>query len=276
MSKTPLRKYNMPVFVFLLLFSLLMIYPFLWMLFSSFKTQKDVYTIPIRLFPSKFTLENFSRVFRMIPFARYYLNTIITSSLQTFIQIMMSIFAAFAFAKLAFPFKKTAYILVQSAMFVPMSVLIIPLYQLVCNTSLVDTYLGIILPQVLGVFTTMLLISFFVTIPEDLINAAKIDGCSYFRILFSVVIPNSRTSISAAVLYAFLNHWRAYLWPLLVTNKTEMRTLSVGLKYLVSEASSAYQVMMAGALMSILPLMIVYIACEKQFVKSITLTGLKG
>lgn len=268
--------YNIPVFIVLLVFSIIMIYPFIWMVFSAFKTQKDVYTIPVKLIPSTFTMENFKKVFRMIPFGRYYANSIITSVLQTAIQISMSICAAFAFAKLRFPFKKFTYILVQSAMFVPMSVLIIPLYQLVCDTKLVDTYPGIILPQVLGVFTTMLLFSFFLTIPDDLIDAAKIDGCNYFSILLRVVIPNSASSISAAILYAFLSHWRSYLWPLLVTNKTEMRTLAVGLKYLISEASSSYQVMIAGALMSILPLMIIYILCEKQFVKSMVLTGLKG
>lgn len=271
-----IKKYNIGVFAFLLIFSIIMVCPFIWMIFSSFKTQKDVYSVPIKLMPSSFSFDNYLRVFKMIPFARYYLNSIITTTLQTLIQITMSVFAAFVFAKLDFPFKKTLRIIVQSAMFVPYSILIIPLYQLVCEIGLVDTYTGIILPQTLGVFTTMLLVSFFVSIPTDLIDGAKIDGCGYFRILISVVIPSSKTAIATASLYAFLSHWRAYLWPLLVTNKTEMRTLAVGLKYLVSESSSAYQVMMAGALMSILPLMIVYICCEKQFVKSITLTGLKG
>jgi len=275
-KKNSLNHYNIPVFIILLVFSVAMIYPFIWMVFSAFKTQKDVYTIPIRLLPSSFSFDNFLKVFRMIPFGRYYINSIITSVLQTGLQTAMSILAGYAFAKLNFPFKKTLYIVVQSAMFVPMSVLIIPLYQMICDTGLVDTYAGIVLPQTLGVFTTMLLISFFVSIPDDLIDAARIDGCGYFKILWNVIIPSSTTSISAAVLYAFLSHWKAYLWPLLVTNKTEMRTLAVGLKYLISEASSAYQVMMAGALMSILPLVIVYIICEKQFVRSITLTGLKG
>ncbi len=275
-KRSRLNSYNIPVFIVLLVFSVVMIYPFIWMVFSAFKTQKDVYTVPIRLLPSSFSFDNFLKVFRMIPFGRYYINSIITSVLQTGLQIAMSILAGYAFAKLDFPFKKTLYIVVQSAMFVPMSVLIIPLYQMICDTGLVDTYAGIVLPQTLGVFTTMLLISFFVSIPDDLIDAARIDGCGYFRILWNVIIPSSTTSISAAVLYAFLSHWKAYLWPLLVTNKTEMRTLAVGLKYLISEASSAYQVMMAGALMSILPLVVVYIICEKQFVRSITLTGLKG
>ena len=212
----------------------------------------------------------------MVPFGRYYMNTIITSVLQTLLQIGLSVCAAYAFAKLRFPFKRTAYMLIQSAMFVPMSVLIVPLYRMVSRTGLVDTYAGIILPRCLGVFTTMLLISFFVTIPDDLMDAAKIDGCGYFKILWHVIVVNSVTAISTAILYAFLTHWRSYLWPLLVTNKTEMRTLAVGLKYLISEASSAYQVMMAAALMSILPLMIIYMLCERNFVQSMTMTGLKG
>lgn len=270
------RHYNWPVFIFLLIFSFVMVIPFIWMVLSAFKSTADVYAYPIRWLPSSFKWDNFQKVFAMIPFGRYYFNTIVTSVAQTFLQIVMAICAAYAFAKLDFPFKHTINMLVQSAMFVPMSVLIIPLYQMVSRTGLVDTYAGIILPQVLGVFSTMLLVSFFSTIPNELIDAAKIDGCGYYGILWHVMIANSVTSISAAVLYAFLSHWRSYLWPLLVTNRTEMRTLAVGLKYLIGEASSAYQVMMAGALMSIVPLMLVYVLCEKNFVRSMTMTGLKG
>lgn len=275
-KKSALRRPNRPAFVFLFVFSLLMVFPFIWMIFSAFKTNADVYAYPIKWLPSSFKWDNFAKVFKMVPFGRYYLNTAMTAVMQTFLQITLSTCAAYAFAKLRFPFKRTVYMLIQSAMFVPMSVLVIPLYQTVSRTGLVDTYAGIVLPQVLGVFTTMMLISFFTTIPDDLIDAAKIDGCGYFGVLWHVIIVNSVTAISTAVLYAFLSHWRSYLWPLLVTNKTEMRTLAVGLKYFISETSSAYQVMMAAALMSIFPLMVMYVLCEKSFVRSMTMTGLKG
>ncbi len=271
-----MKKYSVGAFVFLMLFSAVMIFPFVWMVLSAFKTKADVYAYPIRWLPSSFQWDNFTKVFQMVPFGRYYLNTIVTSVAQTALQIGLSVCAAYAFAKLVFPFKRTLYMLVQSAMFVPMSVLIIPLYHAISGTGLVDTYTGIILPQVLGVFTTMLLLSFFTTVPDELLDAAKIDGSGYFGILWHVMITNSVTAISAAILYAFLSHWRSYLWPLLVTNRTQMRTLAVGLKYLISEANSAYNVMMAAALMSIAPLMIVYMFCEKNFVRSITMTGLKG
>lgn len=272
----PRRRYDWPAFIILLLFSFVMVFPFVWMVLSAFKTTADVYAYPVKILPSSFTFDNFLRVFQMIDFGRYYLNTIVTTIAQTAVQIFLSITAAYAFAKLDFPFKRSLYMVLQSAMFVPFSVLIIPLYQLVVKAGLVDTYAGIILPQVLGVFTTMLLISFFTSIPTDLVDAAKIDGCGYFSILTHVVLANSTTSISAAVLYAFLNHWRSYLWPLLVTNDNRLRTLAVGLKYLISEANSAYQYMIAAALMSILPLMIVYLLCEKNFVRSITMTGMKN
>lgn len=275
-KKSALMRYNYPVFIFLMIFSLAMIFPFVWMILSAFKTNAEVFAYPLVWIPAQFNMDNFEKVFSMVPFGRYYINTIVTSIAQTIIQISMSICAAYAFAKLKFPFKRTIYMLIQSAMFVPMSVLVVPLYQMISKSGLVDTYLGIILPQVLGVFTTMMLISFFQTIPDDLMDAAKIDGCGYFKILWHVIIVNSGTAIATALLYAFLSHWRSYMWPLLVTNKTEMRTVAVGLKYLISEASSAYQVMMAGALMSIIPLLIVYLLCEKHFVRSMTMTGLKG
>ena len=275
-SRNKLKHYNYPVFLCLLVFSLIMLFPFAWMILSAFKTSAEVLAYPLVWLPSSFQLDNFKKVFDMVPFGQYYINTIITSIAQTAIQITMSICAAYAFAKLKFPFKRTIYMLIQSAMFVPMSVLVVPIYQMISRSGMTDSYLGIILPQVLGVFTTMMLISFFQTIPDDLMDAAKIDGCGYFKIMWHVIIVNSVTAIATALLYAFLSHWRSYMWPLLVTNKTEMRTVAVGLKYLISETSSAYQVMMAGALMSIIPLLIVYLLCEKHFVRSMTMTGLKG
>ena len=275
-SRNNLKHYNYPVFLFLLVFSLIMLFPFAWMILSAFKTSAEVLAYPLVWFPSSYQFDNFTKVFDMVPFGRYYFNTVVTSAAQTVLQIGMSICAAYAFAKLKFPFKRTIYMLIQSAMFVPKSVLVVPIYQMISRSGMTDSYLGIILPQVLGVFTTMMLISFFQTIPDDLMDAAKIDGCGYFKIMWHVIIVNSVTAIATALLYAFLSHWRSYMWPLLVTNKTEMRTVAVGLKYLISETSSAYQVMMAGALMSIIPLLIVYLLCEKHFVRSMTMTGLKG
>lgn len=270
------QRYNIPVFLILLFVALLMAFPFVWMFLSAFKTQAEVYAYPPKWFPESFQLDNFKKVFELVPFGRFYLNTIVTTIAQTTLQMALSITAAYAFAKLDFPGKRALYMFMQSAMFVPMAVTVIPLYLMIAKVGLVNTYAGLILPQILGVFTTILLISFFKSIPEDLMDAAKIDGCDYFSILWNVIIPNSKNAISAATLFAFLTHWKSYLWPLLATNNTRMRTLPIGMKYLVTEASNDYHLMMAAALMSILPVLIVYIISEDNFVKSLTLSGIKG
>mgnify|MGYP000975945929 FL=1 len=275
-KKSLFRKYNIPVFLLLLLIALLMVFPFVWMFLSAFKTQAEVYAYPPQWLPNSFHLNNFRKVFEMVPFGRFYYNTIVTTVAQTALQMILSITAAYAFAKLDFPAKRALYMFMQSAMFVPMAVSVIPLYLMVAKLGLVNTYLGLILPQILGVFTTVLLMSFFKSIPDDLLDAAKIDGCGYYSILWQVIIPNSKNAISAATLFAFLSHWKSYLWPLLVTNNTNMRTLPIGMKYLITEASNDYHLMMAAALMSILPVLLVYVISEENFVKSITLSGVKG
>ena len=152
----------------------------------------------------------------------------------------------------------------------------IPLFIIVSQLKLVDTYAGIIFPQIASAFTTILIYSFFVSIPNELLDAAKIDGCGYYAMFVRIMLPNSNTAVGTATLFAFLGHWRSYTWPLIITNRTELRTLPIGLKYLVQESSSEYQLMMAASLMAIVPILVVYIFTEKQFVRSLTLTGLKS
>ena len=270
------KKYDFLAFIILALGSVIMIFPFVWMVLSAFKTSADVYAYPPKWIPSSFEFTNFAEVFKKIPFVRFYVNTIFTSVVQTVLQMLLSITAAYVLTKLNFPGKNKIFVLIQSSMFVPFVVTMIPLFIMISKVKLVDTYAGIILPQIFSAFTTMLLMSFFASIPNDLIYSAQIDGCGYYRILTSVVIPNAKTGISTATLFTFLTHWRSYTWPLLVTNNINLRTLPIGLKYLVQETSSEYQVMMAASLMAIIPVLIIYTLCEKQFVKSITLTGLKG
>jgi multiple sugar transport system permease protein len=271
-----IKRMNIGIFVILLLGSLVMIFPFVWMVLSSFKTVADVYTYPPKWIPSGWKFANFIKVFEMIPFGKYYFNSIFTSVMQTLLQLFISITAAYSLVVLEFPGKKFLYTLIRSTMFVPTVVTLIPLYLMVSKVGLIDTYAGIIIPQVFAAFTIFLLVSFFTTIPHILYDSAKLDGCGYYRILASVVIPNSKSAISTAMLFSFLMHWKSYTWPLIVTNKATYRTLPIGMKYLVQESSSEYQVMMAAALMAILPVLIVYLLFERQLVKSITLTGLKA
>lgn len=275
-SRKNLFGYNWPVFCILAIGTVIMLFPFVWMILSAFKTKADVYAYPPRWLPSVWNWDNFEQVFDMIPFLRYYGNSIFTSVVQTLLQILLSITAAYAVTKLRFPGRRLFVTFMQSSMFVPAVVTMIPMYLIVASLRLIDTYAGIILPQISTAFTTMLLMSFFAAIPQDLVDSARLDGCGHLRVMTKVIIPNTKGAISTATLFAFLGNWKSYTWPLIVTNRTEMRTLPIGLKYLVQESSSEYQVMMAASLMAILPVLIVFVFCEKQLVRSITLTGMKS
>jgi multiple sugar transport system permease protein len=276
MGKRKLNGYNWVAAFILIACSALMAFPFVWMVLSSFKTAADVYTYPPRWIPSTWKFSNYVKVFEMIPFLRYYFNSLYTSVMQTGIQIALSITAAYALTRLDYPGKSYLIGLIRSTMFVPLVVTLIPLYLMVSGIGLIDTYAGIILPQVFSAFTIFLLMAFFSTVPKDLSDSAKLDGCGYYRILTYVIIPNSLTAISTATLFSFLGHWKSYTWPLIITNKASYRTLPIGLKYLVQESSSEYQVMMAASVMAILPVLLVFSLSEKQLVRSITLTGLKS
>jgi multiple sugar transport system permease protein len=269
------RERSLAAFLLLLAGSALMVFPFVWMALSAFKTEADVYKYPPQWMPSSFQTGNFTAVFRHIPFLRFYLNSIVTSVAQTALVMGIATAGAYAFVKLDFPGRRKLQAFMQSSMFVPEVVTMIPLFLIVSAAGLVDSYPGIVLPQVNCAFTTLLLMSFFQTIPNDLIDAAKMDGYGYYRILMKIVVPNAKTAISAGSLFVFLGAWRSYLWPLIVTNSTNLRTIPIGLKYLVAERTAEYQVMMAASLMAIVPVLVVYLLAERQFVQSITLTGLK-
>ena len=266
---------NVPGSIVILIGSFIMIFPFVWMILSAFKTPGDVYAYPPKWLPSQWNLDNFKAVFELIPFWTYYGNSIFTSVVQTFLQISISILAAYALTKLRFPGRNFVYKFLQSSMFVPTVVTIIPTFLIVSKMGLVNTYAGIILPQIMSAFTTMLIMSFFVSVPNELLEAARIDGCGYMGCLFKIMLPSSVSGITTAALFSFLGHWKAYQWPLIVTNSTKLRTLPIGLKYLVQESSSEYPAMMAAAVLTVVPVLIVYSIYEKQLVKSITLTGIK-
>jgi multiple sugar transport system permease protein len=271
-----LNRYNWVLFIILFIGSLAMIFPFVWMVLSSFKTVSDVYTYPPKWLPSSWKFTNYAAVFQMIPFGLYYLNSIFTSVVQTALMMAIAICGAFCLVFLNFPGRNKLVTLIRSTMFVPMVVTLVPMYLLVSKMGGVDTYAGIMLPQVFSGFSIFLLVSFFTTIPKDLCDSSKLDGCGYYRILWNVVLPNSKSAIATATLFSFLGHWKSYTWPLIITNKEKFRTLPIGMKYLVQESSSEYQIMMAASVMAILPVLIVFVMFEKQLVKSITLTGMKS
>ena len=267
--------YNWIAFAILSIGVVVVIFPFVWVILSSFKSSADVYSYPPKWLPSQWNFDNFRKVFQYTPFGLYYLNSIIVTIVLTASSIVVSVLAAYALAKLHFPFKDKAFMIILSTMLMPSIVTLVPMFLIVAKLGWIDTYSGLIVPEIFGAFTIILIRQFFMQTPDELIDAAKLDGCGHVRILTNVMVPSALPAIFTAGLFSFLSHWGSYLWPLVVINTTKMRTLPIGLKYLVEESSSEYQVMMAAALMAIVPVLIVYMFTEKQFIKSITLTGLK-
>ena len=266
---------NWPAYIVLTAGLLIVIFPFFWMLLSAFKTDMDIYTYPPKWFPSIWQIGNFRTVFDMVPFGRYYLNSIVVTTLITMGQLLISILAAYALARLDFPFKNSIYLFILSTMLMPFVVTVVPVFLIMRDLKWIDTYQGLIVPFLFSAFSIFFLKQFFLTVPKDLQDAARIDGCGYFKILFAVMLPNVKPAISTITLFTFISHWRSYIWPLIVTNTTEKRTLPIGIKYLMSEGGGEYHLMMAASLMAIIPVLIVYVFSEKQFIKSVTMTGLK-
>ena len=264
------------VYVLISIGLIAMLFPFFSMVLSAFKSNADVYVYPPKWFPSQWNFDNFKRVFEMVPFALYFFNSLLVTVLVTYGQLFISVLAAFALSRLKFPFKNAVFMLIVSTMLMPFVVTMIPVFLIVSAFRWIDTYQGLVIPSLFSGFSIIFLRQFFISIPQDLQDAAMIDGCGFFRILFQVILPNAKPAIATITLFNFLGEWRNYLWPLIVTNSTKMRTLPVGLRYLMTEGGGEYHLMMAASLMAILPVLIVYLFSEKQFIKSVAFTGLKS
>lgn len=271
------HKYQLIPTVILIFSSMIMLFPFVWMVLSSFKSTADVNAYPPRWIPTTWMPENYQTVLKRVPFGRYYLNGIITAGGATILTVTIALFAAYALSKLRFPGKKAMSVLFRACMFVPGIVLMIPQFFMFNKFRLSDTYAGIILPQIVSGFTVLMLKVLIDDIPRDLMESAMIDGCGFYRSFANVIVPNAKTAILTATLYSFVGQWGSYLWPLMITTKTEMRTLMIGLKYLMSDngAGLEYQIMMAAATMAVVPVFILYLCFEKQLVKSVVMTGIK-
>jgi len=274
------RKTNIIVYsisyTLLIAFSIIMIMPFVWMILSTFKDQSELMRFPPKFLPDKFTLNNYVEVFSSVPFLRYYLNSILISTVAVTLTLLTSSLAGFAFAKYKFRGRNTIFKTLLGAMMIPFPVTIIPLYIMIYNLGLVDTYLALIVTGSVSIFGIFLMRQFIVTIPDDLIDAARIDGCSEFQIYRIIVIPNIRAPLSALAIFSFMSTWNAFLWPLLVVNNDEHRTVQLGVQYFTQRYGDLMHLQITAAAMAVIPIVVLYLLLQKQFIEGITMTGLKG
>jgi multiple sugar transport system permease protein len=268
--------------IILILGAVVMVMPFAWMLSTSLKNQNEVFSYPPEWIPSTLVWENYVRAWQAAPFARYFVNSIIVAFAVTLGTLVTSSLAAYAFARIRFPGRDALFAIYLSSMMIPHQMTIIPSYLVLGDLGNIspalglDTYFALIAPFIAGAFGVFLLRQSFLTLPNELEDAAILDGCGKLGFLWRIVIPLSRPALATLALFTFMANWNSYLWPLIVTNSNDMRTVQIGLKFFVGqEGSSQWGLLMAAAVFVTLPIVIVYFFVQKQFVQGIAGTGIK-
>jgi ABC-type glycerol-3-phosphate transport system permease component len=264
--------------ILLLLVGLLISLPIFIAIFTSFKLPSQIVAFPPELLPRVWTYENYITAWNVNPFGRFLLNSTIQSGIITIGQVIFSVMAAYAFAILDFPGRNALFYLVIGSLMVPFELVFIPNYQFISALGWGDTYWGLTAPFLVSAFGVFLLRQFFLTVPKDFHDAARIDGCGNWRFLWTVLVPLSKGSIGAFAIFAFLSAWNQYLWPLIITTRVEMRTLQIGIRYFMStlDRGADWGPVMAGAVIAILPALLVFLIAQKQLVRGIAMSGLKG
>ena len=273
-SKTAVSK--MLIHVVLIIGSLITLYPFAWMIFSSFKSTGTVMSLPPVFFPKKWTFENYQIIIDN-NIGTYFFNSTYIALLRTIIPVYTSAILGYIFNKFEFRFKNIVFYTMISTMMLPWIVTIIPLYNLINKMGLIDSHLALILPCLCSSFGIFLVRSFMYQVPSSLMESARIDGCGEFRILNQIVLPLVLPAMSALGIILFLSAWDDYLFPFLVLNTETRFTLTVGLaKYAFRHYVIDYGPVVAGSVVSIIPVIVVYMIFQKSIVQGISLTGMKG
>ena len=277
MNQTPGQKAaKLLTYAILITGAVFILLPFVWMILTSVKPSKEVLKMPPVWIPSKIQWQNYVKAFKAVPFFTYLKNSILVTVMITSCELITTILAAYAFAQLEFRGKNLLFLLLVATMMVPGEILTIPNFVTLARLGWINTYKAMVAPWATSVFSIFLLRQQFASIPQSYYKAARMDGCSDLRYLFTVMVPMSRPIVVSIALLKIINSWNSYLWPLISTNSREMRTLPVGLAYFSTEAGTDYNTLMAFSLMIIAPTIIVYLLTQKYIIQGVSKTGLKG
>jgi len=258
--------------------ALIMVIPFVWMVSTSFKELSQVFVYPPEWIPAPFVWTNYPEAFRAVPFARWFVNSAVIAVMVTLGQLLTCSLAGYTFARLRFPGRTPLFLIYLGTMMIPPHVTIIPVFVMMNNLALIDTFYPLILPALVSAWGTFLFRQYFLTMPSELEDAAKIDGCSFFRIYRQIFMPLSKPVIATLGIFTFMGSWNDFLGPLIFLQSKDNKTLTVGLLQFRAEFQglSNWPVMMAGVVISVLPILIAFIIGQKYFVRGIALTGIKG
>lgn len=258
-----------------ILIALLMLLPIVWLVFTAFKPESDIVTYPPTLWPREFTLEHFVDVWERIPFAQLYVNTIIFAGGVTIISLLLDSMAAYALARLPFRGRGVVMVLILILLMLPFQVTLIPLYDMLNGFGLTNTLPGMIIPRMTNAFGIFFLTQFFLSLPRDLEEAARVDGASEWRIYRQIVMPLAKPALLTLGLFHFQYNWNDLLWPLVMSSSLESSTLPAGLALFMGQHVVEYGLLMAGSLLALLPVVVFFLLIQRSFVAGIATTGLK-
>jgi len=264
------------VTVFLLLFAFMALIPFAWMISSSLKLDKDVFRYPMEWIPAQPHWENYVEIWQKVPLHIYFKNTALVSVAVTFMQILTSTFAAYAFAKMRFRGRDALFLAYIGTIAVPWQVYMLPQFIMMRAAGLYDTLWSLIVLQSFSAFGVFLMRQFYLGIPNELSEAARIDGLSEYGIWRRIILPLSKPAIATLTIFTFVNTWNDYMGPLIYLTTDSVKTVQIGLKRFIQQYSSDYHLIMAASLCSIVPVTIAFLLLQRYFIEGIATTGLKG
>lgn len=264
------------LYVVLIFLAFLMLVPFAWMLSASLKLDKDVFIFPIQWIPKNPRWLNYRDIWTKIPLMTFVLNTVKITLIVTFLQLLTSSFAAYAFAKLKFKYKNTLFMAYIATIAVPWQVYMVPQFMMMRSFGLNDSHLAIIFLQAFSAFGVFMMRQFYQGIPDELCEAARIDGMTEYQIYAKIMLPLSKPALSTLTIFTFVNTWNDFLGPLIYLKTEAKKTLQLGLKMFISQYSSEYGLIMAASVLSLIPVLIVFLSLQKYFVEGVAATGVKG
>jgi alpha-1,4-digalacturonate transport system permease protein len=260
---------------FLLFMTFIILAPVIWFVLSSFKDATDLGARPPKILPTRWAFENYTEAFQMYNYKRYFMNSVIVTSVATLLTLLINSMAAYAFAKYNFRGRDGLFVMTLAMIMIPLQVILIPIYLVVSSLGLVNTYWGMIIPAAATPTGVFILRQYMLTIPDELIEAARIDGAGEFRIFARIVLPLCRPALAVVAIFSILWRWNDFIWPLLIAQKEELYTLPVALALLNGQLVVPYNIVLAMSVMSIIPVLFMFVFMQRQIIQGIAQTGIK-
>lgn len=264
------------LYVVLIVTSIFMLIPFYWMVISSLKLNKDVFSVPMKWIVEEPAWNNYQIIWKKLPLFTFFTNTAKITIITTIIQLFTSCFAAYGFAKTNFKGKNAIFLMYVTTIAIPWQVYMVPQFIIVSNLKLADTHLGLILMQAFSAFGVFLIRQFYMGIPNELCEAARIDGLSEYGIFARIILPLGKPAMATLTIFTFVNVWNDFMGPLIYLKTKEKKTLQLGIRMFISQYGADYAWIMAASVCSLIPVIIVFLCCQKFFVEGVAASGIKG